>query len=104
MTELMISTMLIITLLTINSMFTNKTMNIVLLASGVALILMFWTLVRNQTGVGNQKFLRSMIPHHAAAILLSQQSSLSNPRIVELCDEIVRVQKEEIAIMKELMD
>ena len=103
MTGLMISTMLIIMLLTMGSMFTNKTLNLVLLASGVALIFMFWTLVRNQVGVGNQQFLRSMIPHHAAAILVCQQSSLTNPRIEELCTEIVRTQKEEIAIMKELM-
>ncbi|WP_229638900.1 DUF305 domain-containing protein [Waterburya agarophytonicola] len=104
MTGLMISTMLIIMLLTMGSMFANKTLNLVLLASGVALILMFWTLVRNQVGVGNQQFLRSMIPHHAAAILVCQQSSLTNPRIEELCVEIVKTQKEEIAIMKELME
>ena len=104
MTGLMISTMLIIMLLTMGSMFTNKTLNLVLLASGVALIFIFWTLVRNQVGVGNQQFLRSMIPHHAAAILVCQQSSLTNPRIEELCVEIVKTQKEEIAIMKELME
>ena len=74
-----------------------------LLASGVALVLMFWTLVRTQTGVGDRQFLRSMIPHHAAAILVCQQSSLTNPRIEELCVEIVQTQKEEIRIMKELM-
>ena len=99
----MISAMLIIMLLTMGSMFKNRTLNIVLLASGVALVLMFWTLVRTQTGVGNQQFLRSMIPHHAAAILVCQQSSLTNPRIEELCTEIVQTQKEEIRIMKELM-
>ena len=104
MTGLMISTMLIIMLLTMGSMFTNKTLNLVLLASGVALIFMFWTLIRNQVGVGNQQFLRSMIPHHAAAILVCQQSSLTNPRIEELCVEIVQTQKEEIRIMKELME
>ena len=103
MTGLMISAMLIIMLLTMGSMFKNRTLNIVLLASGVALVLMFWTLVRTQTGVGNRQFLRSMIPHHAAAILVCQQSSLTNPRIEELCTEIVQTQKEEIRIMKELM-
>lgn len=103
MTGLMISAMLIIMLLTMGSMFKNRTLNIVLLASGVALVLMFWRLVRTQAGVGNQQFLRSMIPHHAAAILVCQQSSLTNPRIEELCVEIVQTQKEEIRIMKELM-
>lgn len=104
MTGLMISTMLIIMLVTMRSMYQNKKLNLVLLALGTLLILMFWTLVRTQTGVGNQQFLRSMIPHHAAAILVCQQSSLTNPRIEELCTEIVRTQKEEIRIMKELME
>ena len=60
--------------------------------------------IRTQAGVGNQQFLRSMIPHHAAAILVCQQSSITKPRIKELCTEIVWTQKEEIAIMKELMN
>jgi hypothetical protein len=88
MTGLLISAMLII----------------ILLALGTLLILMFWTLVRTQAGVGNQQFLRSMIPHHAAAILVCQQSAITNPRIEELCTEIVRTQKEEIRIMKELIE
>ena len=104
MTGLMISTMLIIMLVTMRSMYQNKKLNLVLLALGTLLILLFWTLVRTQTGVGNQQFLRSMIPHHAAAILVCQQSSLTNPRIEELCTEIVQTQKEEIRIMKELME
>ncbi|PSB06203.1 DUF305 domain-containing protein [Pleurocapsa sp. CCALA 161] len=103
MTGLMISAMLIIMLVIMGSMFKNKKLNIMLLGLGTALILTFWTLVRTQAGVGNQQFLRSMIPHHAAAILVCQQSSLTNPRIEELCTEIVQSQKEEIRIMKELM-
>ena len=54
--------------------------------------------------VGNQQFLHSMIPHHAAAILVCQQSSITDTRIQELCTEIVQTQKEEIRIMKELME
>ena len=54
--------------------------------------------------MGDQQFLRSMIPHHAAAILVCQQSSLTDQRIKELCTEIVTAQKEEIRIMKDLME
>lgn len=104
MSGLMVSTMLIIMMLTMSFMYKNKTFNIMLLGLGTALILMFWTLLRGQVGVGDQQFLRSMIPHHAAAILVCQQSSLTNPRIKELCVNIVTAQKEEIAIMKELME
>ncbi|MBV6622589.1 MAG: DUF305 domain-containing protein [Rivularia sp. (in: Bacteria)] len=103
MSGLMVSTMLLIMLFAMGSMYKNKKLNIILLIGGTASILLFWTLVRTQAGVGNQQFLRSMIPHHAAAILVCQQSSLTNPRIEKLCTEIVRTQKEEIRIMKELM-
>jgi hypothetical protein len=51
MTGLMLSAMLIIMLVTMGAMFKNKTLNIVLLALGTILILMFWTLVRAQAGV-----------------------------------------------------
>jgi uncharacterized protein (DUF305 family) len=104
MAGLMISAMLIIMLTAMGSMYQNKKLNIALLILGAATMVIFWTLVRTQAGVGNQQFLRSMIPHHAAAILVCQQASLTNPRIQELCTEIVQTQKEEIRIMKALME
>ncbi|MEA5594109.1 DUF305 domain-containing protein [Rivularia sp. UHCC 0363] len=103
MSGLMVSTMLLIMLLAMGSMYKNKKLNILLLIGGTASILLFWTLVRTQAGVRNQQFLRSMIPHHAAAILVCQQASLTDARIKDLCTEIVRTQKEEIRIMKSLM-
>lgn len=103
MAGLMVSAMLLIMLIVMNSMYKNKKLNYVLLGLGTALVAIFLMLVRTQAGVGNQQFLHSMIPHHAAAILVCQQSSITNPRIEELCTEIVQTQKEEIRIMKELM-
>ena len=104
MAGLMVSAMLLIMLLAMGSMYKNKKLNIGLLGAGTALVIIFLTLVRTQAGVGNQQFLHSMIPHHAAAILVCQQSSITNPRIEELCTEIVQTQKEEIRIMKALME
>lgn len=85
------------------AMYRNQKLNIALLILGAALAATFRGLVSGQVGVGDRQFLRSMIPHHASAILVCQQSSLSNSRIKELCTEIVQTQQEEIAIMKELM-
>lgn len=104
MSGLMVSTMLLIMLVAMGSMYKNKKLNIALLAVGTAAIFMFWTLLRTQAGVGDQQFLRSMTPHHAAAILVCQQSSLSDERIQELCTNIIKAQKEEIRIMKALME
>ncbi len=104
MAGLMIAPMLIIMLLTMGSMYHNKKLNFILLGVATVAIVLFWTLLRSQTGVGNQQFLHSMIPHHAAAILVCQQASITNPPIEELCTEIVQTQKEEIRIMKALME
>ncbi|MBE9212939.1 DUF305 domain-containing protein [Plectonema cf. radiosum LEGE 06105] len=104
MAGLMIAAMLLIMLTAMGSMYKNKKLNIALLIGGTAIIFMFWTLLRSQAGVGNQQFLRSMIPHHAAAILVCEQASVTDSRIQELCTEIVKTQKEEIRIMKALME
>jgi hypothetical protein len=104
MAGLMVAPMMIIMLLVMGSMYKNKKLNFALIGIGTALILTFWMLLRTQTGVGNQQFLHSMIPHHAAAILVCNNSSITNPRIEELCTEIVATQKEEIRIMKALME
>jgi uncharacterized protein (DUF305 family) len=31
-----------------------------------------------------------MIPHHSGAILMCEQSNLTDPEIISLCDEIVQ--------------
>ncbi len=103
MTGLMIAPMLIIMLLVMGSMYKNKKLNAILIGIGIVLIGIFWTLLRTQTGVGNQQFLNSMIPHHAAAILVCEQASLTDPRIEELCTEIIQAQEREIAEMKAIM-
>jgi Domain of unknown function (DUF305) len=103
MAGLMIAPMLIIMLTTMGSMYRNKRLNVILLVIGTAMIGLFWMLVRTQTGVGNQQFLRSMIPHHASAILVCQQASITEPRIEQLCREIIESQEREIREMKALM-
>lgn len=103
MAGLMISAMLIIMLTAMGSMYQNKKLNIVLLIVGALMMVMFWTFVRTQAAVGNQQFLRSMIPHHAAAILVCEQAAITDQRIEQLCKEIIATQKQEIQVMKELM-
>ncbi|GAB4377326.1 MAG: DUF305 domain-containing protein [Elainellaceae cyanobacterium] len=103
MAGLMVAPMLIIMLLVMGNMYKNKLLNIILLIIGTAMIGLFWMLVRTQTAVGNQQFLRSMIPHHAAAILVCEQASITDPRIEQLCEEIIESQEREIREMKALM-
>jgi uncharacterized protein (DUF305 family) len=44
-----------------------------------------------------------MIPHHSCAILMYQQSAITDREIIELCGKIVKAQKGEIAQMKAIL-
>lgn len=103
MAGLMVSPMLLIMLATMWGMFPNRKLNLALVATGVVLTAVFWTAVRTQAGVGDRQFLRSMIPHHAGAILVCRQASLSDAQVRELCGEIIASQEREIREMKGML-
>ncbi len=104
MAGLMTAPMLLLELLLMGSMYKDRKLNRVLMAIGVVAALVFWTLIRQQTGVGDRQFLRSMIPHHAGAILMCNEADVRDPRVLELCEGIVSSQQSEIALMKSLLD
>lgn len=103
MAGLMVAPMLLIMLTVMRSMFANKRLNAGLLVTGVLLTGLFWVLVRTQAGIGDRQFLRSMIPHHSGAILVCEEASLTDPRIEQLCREIIEAQEREIREMKALL-
>ncbi len=103
MTGLMAGSMLPIMLATMPGMFKNKKINVALWAASVAVLALFWVLLRYEAGVGDRQFMRAMIPHHAAAIQMCKESSLTDPRVIKLCGEIVASQEREIAELKALL-
>lgn len=58
---------------------------------------------RSQALVGDIWFMKAMIPHHSIAINNARKASISDPRVRELADEIIRSQVREIAEMKALL-
>ena len=103
MTGLMVAPMLIIMLLTMGSMYPNQQLNRALLVIGGVLTVLFWLLIREQAAVGDRQFLRSMIPHHAGAILMCEQAAITDPRVEALCVEIIDSQEREIREMKAIL-
>jgi uncharacterized protein (DUF305 family) len=103
MTGLMAGSMLPIMLVTMPGMFRNRKINTALWVGAVVALGSFWLLLRNEAGVADRQFVRAMIPHHSAAIQMCRESSLSDPRIKKLCEEIVSSQEREIAEMKVLL-
>lgn len=103
MALIMAAPMVLVMLLVMRSMFKDKKLNTILYVTFGALTILLFFLMRTQTPVGNEQFLRSMIPHHSSAILMCEQSAITDPEISELCDEIVQAQEEEIAQMEAIL-
>lgn len=103
MTLMMVAPMAVVMLVSMRAMFNRTTVNGAIVAASLVVFgLSFWAM-RTQAAVGDREFLRSMIPHHSGAILMCQQASLSDPRIIKLCQGIVASQKSEIAQMEQLL-
>lgn len=100
MAGLMASPMVIIELIVMRSMYMNKKLNMLLIAVSAILLIGFFVLIRQQAGVGDEQFLKSMIPHHAGAILMCEEANITDPEIKKLCEQINSSQKAEIAQMK----
>lgn len=55
-----------------------------------------FSLARTETFVGDKGFLNSMIPHHSRALLVCEESNLTDPEIISLCQQITEIQTREI--------
>jgi|SRR5882672_1780852 len=100
MAGLMAAPMVIIEIALMSAMYPNKKLNAGIAAAGMILLVLCWVLIRKQTAVGDKQFLRSMIPHHAGAILMVDQASIKDPEIQALSRTIVAGQQAEIDWMK----
>jgi uncharacterized protein (DUF305 family) len=100
MAGLMTSPMVVIELFVMRGMYHNKTRNAVIIGVSVIAGITFFLFIRQQTAVSDRQFLRSMIPHHASAILMCERSSIQDPEIRSLCATIMSGQQAEIDQMK----
>lgn len=103
MTLMMLAPMAIIMLISMRSMFPSRRINLVIGAGAAIVFLVSFAAMRTQAGVGNAEFLRSMIPHHSGAILMCEQSAVTDPEILALCRSIVESQQKEIAQMQAIL-
>lgn len=103
MAGLMTAPMAILEIVLMGRMYPDKRKNMMVLVLGAVVLAACWFGIRWQAGVGDRQFLKSMIPHHAGAILMCEQASLTQPDVKALCDGIVKAQEEEIARMRALL-
>ena len=100
MTLLMVSAMLIIELLIMKGMYQNKKINWAVITVSLAIGIFSWFGIREQINVGDKQFVKGMIPHHAAAVLMSEKAKLTDPELIELQKNILETQAKEIEFMK----
>lgn len=92
--------MLIIELFLMRAMYTNKNLNILIVALSLITFGVLILFIRKQTAISDTEFLKSMIPHHAAAILMCKEAPIQDPEIIALCKNIASTQQSEIDFMK----
>jgi uncharacterized protein (DUF305 family) len=100
MAGIMTAPMIMLELVLMGSMYENKRLNAAILAVSAVVFVGFFLFIRNQTAIGDTEFLRSMIPHHAGAILMCEQVPIQDAEIKQLCANIISGQQTEIDQMK----
>jgi len=100
MTLTMVAPMGSLMLATMGSMYRDRWLNLFLHIVFLVVFAAALVATRNQTFVGDRQFLRSMIPHHAGALLMCRENHLTDPRLQQLCRDIEASQQAEIDLMK----
>ena len=103
MAGLMVAPMAIFEIVLMRAMYQNKIANVAVIAASFAAVALFWFGIRDQAAISDKQFLKSMIPHHAGAILMCQQASIRDGEIRKLCGDIVSSQQAEIIQMKRIL-
>ena len=100
----MTAPMVIIELALMSAMYHNKKWNALIIAVSVLGLATFFLLIRQQVAISDKQFLKSMIPHHAGAILMCGKASIQDPEIRQLCQNILLNQQSEIDQMKAILN
>ena len=85
-------------------MYQDKGKNIAVFAGAVLVFALGVFLVRSQTTVQDQSWMKAMIPHHSIAVLTSERAGIEDKRVRDLANEIIKAQRREIKEMKWLID
>ena len=103
MAGLMTAPMVIIEIFLMGSMYPQKEFNATIAIVAAVIGGIFFFMVRQQTLVTDRQFLRSMISHHAGAILMCEHAALESAEVKGLCKSIIGSQNTEISRMKALL-
>lgn len=97
------ATMSVIMLAFMIDMYKKMALNLAIFGGSIVVFALSLWLVRSQATVDDVEYMKAMIPHHSIAIMTSERSQISDPRVRKLADEIIEAQEREIAEMKYLI-
>jgi uncharacterized protein (DUF305 family) len=100
MAGLMTAAMVVIELALMGAMYRNAKANVLIVVGAVVALTLCFVFIRRQTAIADRQFLKSMIPHHAGAILMCKRAAIRDADIQRLCQDIRRGQQAEIDLMK----
>lgn len=100
MAALMAAPMVLIELLVMKGMYKNRKYNAAIIMGSLLVTVMAFLFIRQQTVISDEQFLKSMIPHHAAAVLMCEKAPIKDAEIKQLCENILLSQQAEIDQMK----
>jgi uncharacterized protein (DUF305 family) len=103
MAGLMTAPMVLIEMSVMGAMYANRRLNLAIMVVSIIVGLLFFLAIRQQTAIGDIQFLKSMIPHHASALLMCNEAPIADAEIQELCKTIVAGQQAEIDQMKTML-
>ncbi|HEY9041035.1 MAG TPA: DUF305 domain-containing protein [Rheinheimera sp.] len=86
------------------SMYKRKLLNILILAISTLVFCVSLYLVRSQTTIADDSWMKAMIPHHSIAILTSSRAGIKDVRVRSLAAEIIKAQEREIKEMTWLIN
>ena len=98
------SSMVIIMLGFMWSMYRDPALKKMVMAGAAIAFVGLLFVNRQQVLIGDEGYMRSMIPHHSIAINNSRKATITDPRVRKLADNIIKAQVKEIAEMKMLLE
>jgi len=85
------------------SMYPDKRRNVLIMGGSLVLFVVVTVMVRSQTLVDDQLWMKAMIPHHSIAIMVSKRATLKDPEVRALADSIIAAQEREIGQMQRML-
>lgn len=104
MAVLMVAPMAVVMLAFMRSMYRSRKHNLAIVAASIVLTAGSFFMLRSQAFIDEEQFMRSMIPHHSSAILVSQEATITDPEVKRLSRQIIESQKKEIDEMKKILE